>query len=178
MCIFVIIKRNFTKFLVDLKYRRLTLAELSALEAEFVRFLGAKSILAEDWEKFKEKETEKVDALINEFSKVVYQKTIFNIEYLLKAGIAYFVVYHITQDQIISLTLNLEKKSGINLLDFEDIKTLTSKLEKLKEAFKVVKIVRPFKEDRHNDVFELLESGATILKDSDLFEWIEQNLSV
>lgn len=56
----------------EVKYRRLTMDELAALEQEFVEFLVVNGITAPDWEKLKVTDTEKVDHMIGLFSDVVF----------------------------------------------------------------------------------------------------------
>jgi len=51
-----------------MKYRRLRREELEELEPQFIRFLAAQSIPAQDWSKLKVTDEKRANVLIDQFS--------------------------------------------------------------------------------------------------------------
>ena len=64
------------------KYRALTLEELSAMEDEFVKFLVLNGIPGDDWVKLKNTNPAKAEAICESFSDVVFTKILSNARYL------------------------------------------------------------------------------------------------
>jgi len=65
-----------------MKYRRLSSEELEQLQDNFIRFLAAQSITGMDWTTMKTANPERAEELIEQFSDVVIEKTLHNVEYL------------------------------------------------------------------------------------------------
>jgi hypothetical protein len=65
-----------------MKYRRLRPEELEALRDEFVQFLAANSITADDWQKLKNTKTEGAEKLIDVFSDIVWEKVLSKTQYV------------------------------------------------------------------------------------------------
>jgi len=65
-----------------LKYRRLHAEELEALRDDFIQFLAANSITAEDWTQIKAAQPEKADQLLDIFSDIVWEKVLEKINFL------------------------------------------------------------------------------------------------
>ena len=63
-------------------FRKLTEDELEELKEEFVQYLVANGVDAELWEQLKKDEPEKSDLFVQQFSNVVFQKSLEKIEYL------------------------------------------------------------------------------------------------
>ena len=59
-----------------MKYKRLSVEELQALEQEFINFLAAAQITAPDWVKMKENEFAKAEELVDVFSYMVFDKVL------------------------------------------------------------------------------------------------------
>jgi len=66
----------------DLKYRKLHLSELEELREDFVQFLSANSITADDWVKIKEADKETAEKMLEVFSDIVWEKVLSKIHYL------------------------------------------------------------------------------------------------
>ena len=67
---------------LHMKYKRLSIEELKALEKEFISFLASAQITGQDWEKMKVEEASKAEELIDVFSDLVYEKVMNKIQYL------------------------------------------------------------------------------------------------
>lgn len=65
-----------------MKYRRLHPEELESLREDFIQFLAANSITAEDWTKLKQADPEASGQLVDLFSDMVWDKVLENVKYL------------------------------------------------------------------------------------------------
>ena len=152
------------------KYRVLTTDELDQLEQIFINFLAANSITAQDWEKIKSSEIDKMNSLINEFSDVVFEKTLSNVTLLEKRLSDKILMYKITDEGIILEGLEV---IGNNPLDFR----LEFNLTELNNLFSnpdldisFIEGTKPFFEDKNKEVFDLMESGAMISQNDALYD--------
>ena len=98
-----------------MKYRRLTSEELEQLEDNFIRFLAAQSITGMDWSKMKTENPERAEELIGEFSDVVIEKTLHNVEYLEYKEKQDMKMFHCQAEKIVMYGLFAE---GATDLDF------------------------------------------------------------
>ena len=64
------------------KYRLLTQEELKPLEEDFVKFLSANTVAADDWDKIKKEDPKKAEGLIEIFSDIVWEKALEKIKCL------------------------------------------------------------------------------------------------
>jgi len=152
------------------KYRVLTTDELDQLEQIFINFLAANSITAQDWEKIKSSDIDKMNSLINEFSDVVFEKTLSNVTLLEKRLSDKILMYKITDEGIILEGLEV---IGNNPLDFR----LEFNLTELNNLFSnpdldisFIEGTKPFFEDKNKEVFDLMESGAMISQNDALYD--------
>lgn len=151
------------------KYRRLSNSELEELRDDFVKYLSAQSVTADDWLKLKEKDPEKVDELIDLFSDIVMEKVLSAVEYLELISSEEIRVFHIqeTKARLIGLTFN---RKGIDLTDpnqFEDIFKKSDRL--LSYEPQVYSMEKEHSKSRAEESFFLLNMGATI-SNKELFE--------
>jgi len=65
-----------------MKYRALHKEELEGVKEEFVKFLAANSVTADDWEKLKKEENDKAEKLIDIFSDIFWDKALTKINVL------------------------------------------------------------------------------------------------
>ena len=151
------------------KYRRLSNSELEELRDDFVKYLCAQSITADDWQKLKGQDAEKVDELIELFSDIVMEKALSAIEFLELITSDEIRVFHIqeTKTKLIGLTFN---KKGIDLADprqFEEIFKDSDSL--LSFDPQVYSMEKEHSKSRAEESFFLLNMGASI-STKELFE--------
>ncbi len=58
------------------KYRSLSQEELKPLEEDFIKFLAANTVAAEDWDKIKKDDPKKAEGLVEIFSDIVWDKAL------------------------------------------------------------------------------------------------------
>ncbi len=157
-----------------MKYRKLTMAELQEMEQEFITFLSVQSITSDLWEEMKEKQPEKAELLIEQFSDIVFDKVLKNIEYLEQKSRKEIRLFHCVEDKIRVLGLVVE---GETLLDFTQNQSPEQMLQQMQlsgASLKMYEGERAYRKLREMELFELMENGALISKDGALFKTVEQ----
>lgn len=138
------------------KYRRLTLEELEELKKEFVDFLIVNGIAADDWVKLKDNETEKSDLIIDKFSDVIFESSMRKINYLEFVSSKSIKCFQCLDNEITLVGLDAEIDSNVNFnsknwnKDLSDVKVYTQ--------------TKPYKKGRELELFEMIQSGASITK--------------
>lgn len=157
-----------------MKFRRLTTAELTDLETEFVQFLVANTITGEDWVKLKAEEPEKANHLIDLFSDIVLSKVIENINFLEFRTPKDAKTFHCLEDKIVLNGLIMEGTAEIDLMSDLAPELMMSKLHGADVKLQVYTAEKGYKPDRETELFRMLEAGALISKDGQLFHVIEK----
>ncbi len=156
-----------------MKYRRLTKEELAELEQEFVRFLAANSVTADDWQKLKEEKPEKAEGLIDIFSDIVFERTLSEAEYLEFKTPKDLKTFHFKKEKV---TLNGLKVEGPSNLDFtQDIspEQMLGQLKLSGAQLKLYTAEKEYRKEREQEIFDLMERGALISRDGALFKTLE-----
>ncbi len=122
-----------------MKYSRLPEEELHNLEKEFIDFLVVNGITADDWVKLKEEDSEASEAIIDQFSDVIWEGVLRKTEYLEKKeeGIAYYFKCDETEIHLIRIIRNGDKM----------VKQVASK---------------SYKKERESELFDMIQSGCEI----------------
>ncbi len=156
------------------KYRLLSTEELTQLEQIFINFLAVNSITAQDWNKIKSNDINRMNLLIEEFSDVVFEKTLNNVTLLEKRLANKILIYKITEDNILLTGIEVD---GDNPLDFRnefnlvDLNKLFSNPD-LELSF--IEGTKPFFEEKNKEVFDLMESGAMISQNDVLYKALHE----
>jgi len=146
-----------------MKYRCLSNEELSELEGEFKQFLISNNVYTEEWEELNLKKDKKVLELVEMFSDIVLGKALRNIKYL----------EHITPNDIKSFKCDTIEMVLIG------IASKNKKIDFTKDVFAdfaeeldIFKMSKPYHKDRELEVFDLLQSGCSII-DEERFNKLE-----
>ena len=145
-----------------MKYKRLTVEELKALEQDFIHFLASAQITGQDWEKMKLKEIEKAEELIDVFSDVVYDKILRKIKYLEFRDAKTVNIFYCAEDKIYLAGIRMSEHSDFDLTSND---LATKWMEENSATVKVVKTERKYVKERELEVFELLQAGCLITDD-------------
>src|SRR5680860_1621178 len=103
-----------------MKYRMLTTEELEELEPEFVTFLAANGIPADNWVRIKEKEPENRDKLITIFSDVVFDKILSNVHYLEHREPYIIRIFRFSDKKVVMNGIRVEGNSAIDFTQNQD----------------------------------------------------------
>ena len=145
-----------------MKYKRLNIEELKALEKEFVSFLASAQITGADWEKMKKEETTQAEELIDVFSDLVYEKVMSKINYLEYRDQKSMNIFHCMIDKIVLVGLRVKENSTFDLTA-EDVFSQWN--ESTLKAVNVIKTEKKYVKERGEEVFELLQNGCFITDD-------------
>jgi Family of unknown function (DUF6495) len=149
-----------------MKYRRLTLEELSELEKEFIHFLASNSIIAADWEKMKINNPSNVDFLIDEFSTIVMQNVLSKITYLEQKDSNSLLLFK-TEKEVITILSITGKKSQISVIEnYSPSEIVTNK-----DQFSIFTKQISYPKQREEYIFEMTQQGMS-LSNGQLYESI------
>lgn len=157
---------NLIKYKIQtMKFRRLSLAELETLSQEFIHFLAANGIPAEEWELIKTAKRARMDELLDEFSDLVFQSTVDNAKYFLLTDNQEIIAFHCDEKASQLYNIRITNAADFSFLKFKDLPTALAEIpnEAKIEKFEVL---RPYRQTRDKEVFALLESGCLIIHQS------------
>jgi hypothetical protein len=139
-----------------MKYRILTDEELKELEEEFKHFLITNNVYTEEWEKLNKQKDKKVQDLVEMFSDIVLDKALKSIKYL----------EHITPQDIKSFKCEEDKMTLIGIASKNQNLNFTKEmLSDYKDELDIFKTTKPYHKEREQEVFNLLQSGCTIINE-------------
>lgn len=144
-----------------MKYHRLSKEDLEELREEFVTFLAAQSIRAEEWEKLKENDAEKVDRLLDQFSDMVIHRALENISALKLISEKEMYVFLFDESEASVIHLKIAPDVDYRLTDHKTIAGLSSgsiALSALKPQFEKGK--KAITGDREAEMYLLMRQGA------------------
>ena len=157
-----------------MKYRRLTQAELNDVRSQFVTFLVAHGIPADDWEGIKRDAPENADRLIDLFSEMVFDQTLETVEYLEYKEPHDVKCFHCGAEKIQLMGLFIEGHTDVDLRKAEDPKAMLAKVKAAGATVKLYSLEKPIKGDRKAELFRMLENGCTISRDGALYKALKQ----
>lgn len=157
-----------------MKYRLLTRDELEELKSEFVTFLVANGIPAGDWLKIKADEPEKARQLVEIFSDVVFDKILSNVHYLEHREKDIIRIFRFGEEKVTMNGIRVEGQSAIDFSRNQDAMALVQLFKLSAGKMKIFTAEKRYKKDRLQEIFDLMQSGAQILKNDRLFHTIEQ----
>ncbi|MDB4534600.1 DUF6495 family protein [Vicingaceae bacterium] len=146
-----------------MKYRILSDHELEELEGEFKHFLITNNVYTEEWEELNKTNDKKVFELVEMFSDIVLDKALKNIKYL----------EHITSNDIKSFKCEDKKMVLIGIASQnKNIDFTKDILSDFADDLDIFKADKPYNKERELEVFELLNSGCSII-DEERFNKLE-----
>ncbi|MCW5521169.1 hypothetical protein J1N09_15075 [Aureitalea sp. L0-47] len=144
-----------------MKYIRLTKEQFEALHEEFARFLATQSITADEWTKLKEEQPELAEAELDLFSDLVWEGVIQKAEYLEKIDSNQLFLFRIEESDMKLIALKV-KDTSKDITQTEDFQWLLKNY--MSDEVEVFQSSKPFSEDKHAEIFELLKMGSAISK--------------
>lgn len=153
------------------QFRRLRREELEEVRDQFVKFLGVNGVDAQSWQKMKEDQPAQADALILQFSQIVYAGVIEKVKYLIHRKANDLRTYKTGPDKIEMRGIFLEGETSI---DFTKQQLAPAEMfARIKEEGVTPKIYSAERQyhplGREQDIFNIMEEGA-LIDEGDLFE--------
>lgn len=156
-----------------MKYRRLRQDELESLEKEFIRFLAANQVTADEWEKLKAEEPEKAEKLIGIFSDIVFEKVLSDVEYLEYKTPKDIKTFRFEEGRILMNGLLVEGQSSFDFTLEQSPQQMLQQIQLTGARLKLYTAEKAYSRGRDMEIFEMMENGALISKDGSLFKTLE-----
>ena len=138
------------------KYRLLTLEELKHLQKEFVEFLAANTITADDWEKMKIQNKTMAEKLIHTFSDGILEGVLMKTEYLEKTDQHRIASIHFQSSQMVLAAMEAPIGTDADFTDPEFIQRATIDPP---PYLKVFTKAENYSESREMEIFKFTEIG-------------------
>ena len=157
-----------------MKYIRLTKEQLDEMHQEFINFLAAQSITAEEWEDIKKNKPEVAEQELDVFSDLIWEGVLSKVEYLEHFSAQHMFLFKVGSLKISMISVAVENKS-IDITTPQGYKWLQENF--MKEEVNLYSSSKLLSDDRNNDIFVLIRQGASITQ-GDLFKWFEKFVEV
>ena len=148
------------------KFRRLTIDELEELKDEFIKFLTVSGIYADDWQKILKEQPDSADTFIDNFSDLVFEKSLKKIKYLENRSDKDLKLFKCSDDKIQLIGLEVKDGSEFSFNNaFQSLDDYQADLLK----YKAEKVYKP---ERAVELFKMMETGCTEF-DGKLFDSLQ-----
>ena len=156
-----------------MKYRRLRREELEELEPQFIRFLAAQSIPAQDWSKLKVTDEKRANVLIDQFSAMVFDDVIRRTEYAEQRTERQLLTFRCGKEKLELRGIVVEGETTLDLRREESPQEMVARLQMSDAKLKILSAERVYRPDRQSEVFALLEQQAKISQGPELFDLLD-----
>ena len=150
-----------------MKYQRLTKEQLDEMQPEFINFLAAQSINAEEWKEIKRDRPEVAEQELDVFSDLIWEGVLDKVAYLEHLSPQHIFLFHIDGTTINLISIKVEDKL-IDITTDSGYKWLQENL--MDDTVNLYTSSKILKEDRNKDIFALIQQGAVITK-GELYNW-------
>lgn len=153
-----------------MKYSRLSKEQFEEMKQEFINFLAAQSITAEEWQDIKKNKPKAAEQELDVFSDLIWEGVLNKVEYLEHFSANQIYLFHITEVTIHLIAIKVEHQ-GIDLTTREGYSWLQTNL--LDDSVNIYTSSKALSDDRNRDIFALIKQGANITK-GDLYGYFEK----
>ena len=153
-----------------MKYRRLNLQELEDLRDDFVRFLAANQVTADDWERLKKEAPDKADALLDLFSDTVFDNVLSKVEYMEYKTPKDIKAFHCQPGKILMLGLMIEGESPLDFTLDQSPQEMMTLLQSSSASLKVYSAEKSYQGSREQELFRMLEHGCLISREGEMYK--------
>lgn len=153
-----------------MKYIRLTKEQLEEMHQEFINFLAAQSITAEEWQKIKAEQPEVAEQELDVFSDLIWEGVLNKVEYLEHFSPQHIFLFKIEDNEIGLISIEV-KNQAIDITTREGYDWLQKNL--MDDQVNLYSSTKALKADRNADIFALIRQGASITK-GNLYQWFER----
>lgn len=157
-----------------MKYRRLTLEQLTELHKEFINFLATQSITASEWDRIKKEKPHVAEEEIDIFSDLVWENVLTKAAYLEHISPQTMNLFQLDEKEmhLISIMVGLQE---IDITTKEGYKWLRENM--LSDEVKLFTATKKYGDDPNLDKFKLIENGAVITSGK-LFVFFEDIIEI
>ena len=151
-------------------YRPLTPDELAELQPQFVRYLAAQGIPADEWERLRSDAPGRVDDLIARFSAMVFDDVLTRARYLEQRGERQILAYEAGEEVLRVRGVLVDGETTLDLRRGDPPAEMMARLTARGARLKLLAAERAYRGSRRGDLFALLEAGARIATSSELYD--------
>lgn len=153
-----------------MKYARLTKEQFEEMHQEFINFLAAQSITAEEWEEIKANKPEAAEQELDVFSDLIWEGVLNKVEYLEHFSPRQMFLFNITTATINLIAVKIEKEN-VDITTKGGYKWLQENL--MDDDVNIFTSTKAMSDDRNKDIFALIKQGANITK-GDLYRYFQE----
>jgi hypothetical protein len=153
-----------------MKYARLTKEQFEELHQEFINFLATQSITADEWDSIKRDKPEVAEQELDVFSDLVWYGVLNKVDYLEHISPQQIHLFKCNEKQMHLIALKIENDS-VDFTTKEGFQWLRDNL--LSDSIEFFNANKAYSEDKHLDIFKLIQQGAVITK-GELFQYFEK----
>jgi len=144
-----------------MKYTRLSKEQFEELHQEFINFLATQSITAEEWKTIKETKPEAAEQELDVFSDLVWFGVLSKVEYLEHISPQQIHLFKCKEKQMHLIALKINN-DAIDFTTKEGFQWLRDNL--LSDSIEFFNAKKEYSDDKHLDIFKMIQSGANITK--------------
>ena len=152
-----------------MKYARLTKEQFEELHQEFINFLAAQSITANEWADIKTNKPEAAEQELDVFSDLVWYGVLDKVEYLEHISPQQMHLFKCKDKDMHLVALKINNEA-VDITTKEGFQWLRANL--LSDAIEFYNASKAYSDDKHLDIFKLIQQGAVITK-GELFQYFE-----
>ena len=153
-----------------MKYSRLSKEQFESLHQEFINFLATQQITAAEWDTLKTTQPEVVDQELDVFSDLIWEGVLKNVGFIEHFSPQQIHLFKVLEQDIQLISISVQQE-GIDVTTPEGYQWLREHL--MDDAVTFYRAVKPFSDDKHQDLFKLIQEGGQITKGA-LFHYFEQ----
>jgi hypothetical protein len=142
-----------------MKYARLTSEQLEVLHHEFAVFLAVHGLDKIAWDELKTQHLSRVDALLDEFSDVVWQQTLEKASYVEHISERHIFMFKADSERLFSIIIEI-KVADIDVRTPEGWTWLQNQWQSPEVHFR--KGTKTLTNSREEALFELIQQGAAL----------------
>ena len=155
-----------------MKYSRLTKEQFEELHQEFITFLAAQTITADEWQKLKAETPEVAEQELDIFSDLIWEGVLNKVNYVEHVSPQQLMLFHITEAFMELIAIKVDD-DAINITTDYGYKWLQQNLHD--DTVNLFTSTKAIKDDRNKDIFILIQQGASITK-GELYKYFEDLL--
>lgn len=150
-----------------MKYSRLTKEQFEELHQEFINFLATQSITGDEWENIKKNKPETAEQELDVFSDLVWLGVLQKVEFLEHISPQQIHLFQCNEKNMRLIALRIDN-DRVDFTTKEGFNWLRDNL--LSESVEFFNAKKDYSDDKHLDIFKMIESGANITK-GELFNY-------
>jgi len=144
-----------------MKYTRLSKEQFEELHQEFINFLATQSITADEWAEIKKNKPEAAEQELDVFSDLVWFGVLSKVEFLEHISPQQIHLFQCNEKSMRLIALKIDK-TDVDFTTKAGFEWLRNNL--LSDAIEFFNAKKEYSEDKHLDIFKMIQTGANITK--------------